>query len=103
MKIFAIVDNHDTLMGLRLAGIEGVIVQNGEDTAAALEKAVGDGDIGMIFMTAAAAAMAQDTVHAIRLQKSQPLIVEIPDRHVKPGDINEALSQYVKQAIGAKL
>ena len=29
MKIFAIVDNHDTLMGLRLAGIEGVIVENG--------------------------------------------------------------------------
>ena len=103
MKIFAIVDNHDTLMGLRLAGIEGVIVQSGEETAAALEKAEVNGDIGMIFMTTAAAAMAKDTVDAIRLQKSQPLIVEIPDRHVKQGDINEALSQYVKQAIGAKL
>ena len=103
MKIFAIVDNHDTLMGLRLAGIEGVIVENGEDASAALEKAAEDNDIGMIFMTTAAASMAINSVNAIRLQKSQPLIVEIPDRHVKQGDINKALSQYVKQAIGAKL
>lgn len=103
MKLFAITDNHDTLMGLRLAGIEGVIVQDAAQASQALKNAVENSDIGIVLMTDAAAKLLNETLNTVRRQKQSPLIVEIPDRHVTRESINESLSQYVKQALGAKL
>ena len=39
MKFFLISDNTDTQMGMRLAGIEGIVVSRPEEVTDALEKA----------------------------------------------------------------
>ena len=47
MKFFLISDNTDTQMGMRLAGIEGIVVSRPEEVTDALEKAKADKDIGV--------------------------------------------------------
>ena len=51
MKFFLISDNTDTQMGMRLAGIEGIVVSLPEEVTDALEKAKADKDIGVVLMT----------------------------------------------------
>ncbi|MBQ4313107.1 MAG: V-type ATP synthase subunit F, partial [Clostridia bacterium] len=51
MKFFLISSNNDTTIGLRLAGIDGVIVRDEEEARAALERAVADESVGVVLMT----------------------------------------------------
>ena len=74
MKFFLISDNVDTKMGMRFAGIEGVVVHQ-ED---------------------------EDLIYDLKLNRKQPLIVEIPDRHGN-GRTKDSITKYVQDAIGVKL
>ena len=89
MKFFLISDNTDTQMGMRLAGIEGIVVSRPEEVTDALEKAKADKDIGVVLMTE-------------KLNSTKPLIVERPDRH-GTSDISKSIDGYVRDAIGLKL
>ena len=51
MKFFLISDNVDTCVGLRLAGIEGVVIHEADEVQKALEKACEDEEIGVVLMT----------------------------------------------------
>ena len=53
MKFFLISDNVDTKMGMRFAGIEGVVVHQEDEVRSELEKAVGGNrdDIAVILIT----------------------------------------------------
>ena len=81
MKYFAISDNIDTITGLRLAGIKGVIVHERTEVIEALDKALEDKNIGIIIMTELLAEMIQEEVKEIWLDDSKPIITVIPDRH----------------------
>ena len=45
MKFFLISDNIDTLMGMRLSGIEGVVVHEKHEVKSALNQALSDSEI----------------------------------------------------------
>ena len=51
MKFFLISDNVDTKMGMRFAGIEGVVVHEAEEVRRELNKAMEDESIAVILMT----------------------------------------------------
>ena len=51
MKFFLLSDNVDTLTGMRLAGIEGVLVHEAQETEKALLEAMDNKDIAVILMT----------------------------------------------------
>ena len=102
MKFYLISDNIDTQMGLRLSGIEGVVVHGPEETAAALDKAMAMKDVGIILMTDFAVRQCREKVYEYKLSRKQPLIVEIPDRHASSG-ISETISEYLSSAVGIKL
>ncbi|HCW72656.1 MAG TPA: ATP synthase subunit F, partial [Clostridiaceae bacterium] len=51
MKFFLISDNIDTQMGMRLAGIEGVVVHERREVLRALEKAMHDEEIAIVLIT----------------------------------------------------
>ena len=51
MKMYLISDNVDTQTGMRLAGVEGVVVHEREELRQALENALADRDIGIILLT----------------------------------------------------
>ena len=81
MRYFLISDNHDTLVGLRLAGIEGVLVHDREAVTAALDRAALDPEIGIVLITEKLAGLAGAELDERKKSRPKPLILEIPDRH----------------------
>ena len=75
MKMYLISDNIDTLTGMRLAGVEGVIVHEHDELKEADD---------------------------VKLHHKTPLIIEIPDRH-GTGRRPDFITSYVNEAIGLKL
>lgn len=102
MKFYLISDNTDTRMGMRLAGIDGVVVHEKKETEAALDKAAADSDIAIILMTEKLIKLCSEKVYSMKLNQPKPLIVEIPDRH-GTSEISQTISKYVSEAIGIKL
>lgn len=102
MKFYLISDNIDTQMGMRLAGINGVVVHQPDEVKRELEKAIKDKDIAIILMTEKVVKLCSRLVYDIKLNHKSPLIVEIPDRHAT-SQITETINNYVSDAIGLKL
>lgn len=102
MRIYLISDNVDTQIGMRLAGIEGVVAHSPEEVRRELTEAVEDKDIAVILMTEKLVKLCWELVYDYKLNRRQPLIVEIPDRHAT-SSITENISKYIESAIGLKL
>ena len=102
MKIFLISDNVDTQTGLRLAGIEGVVVHEKGELKDALNNALSDKEIGIILITEKLSFEFPEIIDDIKLNRKQPLLVEIPDRHGS-GRHSDFITSYVSEAIGLKL
>ena len=102
MKISLISDNVDTLTGLRLVGINGVIAHTKKDFEIALNNVLEDKEIGILLLMESHAREFSELVDNIKLNRRMPLIVEIPDRHGS-GRREDFISLYIKEAIGLKL
>lgn len=102
MQFYLISDNIDTQMGMRLAGIKGVVLHEEDEVRRELEKAVSDKNIAIILMTEKLVKLCYEMVYDIKLRRRSPLIVEIPDRH-GTSEISENINRYVRDAIGLKI
>lgn len=102
MKMFLISDNIDTYTGMRLAGVEGVVVHEEEELKAELERVVNDSEIGIVLLTEKFGRDYPQVVNHVKLECRTPLFVEIPDRH-GTGRSKNFITDYVNQAIGLKL
>ena len=102
MKVFLVSDNHDSLVGMRLAGIQGCLVHTADETFAAIDRALKMPNLAILAITERAAEMAPDVVQQLRERGELPLLVEIPDRFgTKRGP--DFLTRYVQEAIGVKM
>ena len=81
MKMYLISDNVDTYTGMRLAGVDGVVVHERDELKQALEKVLSDPTVGIVLL---------------------PLLIEIPDRH-GTGRQKDFITSYITEAIGLKL
>ena len=86
MKMYLISDNVDTLTGMRLAGVDGIVVHERDELKEAIEKAMSDPEM----------------IDEIKLERKMPLLIEIPDRH-GTGRKKDFITSYVNEAIGLKL
>ena len=102
MKMFLISDNVDTYTGMRLAGVEGVVVHEEEELKAELERVVNDGETSIVLLTEKFGRDYPEVVNRVKLERRTPLFVEIPDRH-GTGRSKNFITDYVSQAIGLKL
>jgi len=102
MRIYLISDNVDTRTGMRLVGVDGAVVHAQEELKAELEKVMVDKDIGIVLIMEKLSKQFPDIIKEIKLTRSLPLLVEIPDRH-GTGRTKDFLTSYVKEAIGVKL
>ena len=102
MRVWLISDNHDTLVGMRLAGIEGVLVNETEDILEAIDTAVSMSDVGILVVTERISAKVPDVIQRLRENGELPLVIEITDRHgTNRGP--DFLTRYVRDAIGVKM
>mgnify|MGYP000000532562 FL=1 len=102
MKLYLISDNIDTQVGMRLAGIEGVVVHDPEALHDAVSSVMEDKSIGILIFTEKAAAIDEPYVRNLKLTLHTPLIVEIPDRHGSR-NIGNSINSMVSESIGLKL
>ena len=81
MKMYLISDNVDTYTGMRLAGVDGVVVHERDELREALEKVLTDKTVGVVLLTEKFGREFPDILDQFRLDRKLPLLVEIPDRH----------------------
>ncbi len=101
MKLFLISDNVDTLTGMRLAGVEGVVIHEKHELQQELDKVMADKTVGVVLLTEKFGREYPDIVNRVKLSR-MPLFVEIPDRH-GTGRKPDFITSYVNEAIGLKL
>ena len=102
MRFFLISDNIDTLIGLRLAGIKGVVVHEREEVEKVLESVLNDESVGVVLMTQKIAELIPEEVQRLKLSPSLPLVFVIPDRHGWRGE-RDFITRYIESAIGVRL
>jgi V/A-type H+-transporting ATPase subunit F len=102
MKSYLISDNVDTFVGMKMAGIEGVVLHDREEIIEKIEKLKNDDSIGIIIITEKIGILVPDEVSIIKLSKERPLLIEIPDRHGSNKG-SDSILRYVKEAIGLKI
>ena len=100
--MFLISDNIDTYTGMRLAGVEGVVVHTHDELKDALQKAISNKEIGIILLTEKFGREFPAIIDTFRLERKMPLLVEIPDRH-GTGRKKDFITSYITEAIGLKL
>ncbi|NLK98446.1 V-type ATP synthase subunit F [Defluviitalea saccharophila] len=99
MKSFLISDNHDTWVGMRLAGISGVIVHEKDEILKEIDKVLEDKEIGILIVTELIMETAKEELMELKMKQNYPLVIEIPDRHGFRNKENRTMS-YIKESIG---
>ncbi len=102
MKMYLISDNIDTLTGMRLAGVDGVVVHKRDEFKDAMKRACSDPDIGVLLLTEKFGRDWPELVRSEKMNHKTPLIIDIPDRH-GTGRRKDFITGYVNEAIGLKL
>lgn len=102
MKLFLITDSIDTYEGLRMTGVDGVVLHADEEIAPAIASATGDPEIGILLITERLASKCQEQLSPFKMSAATPLVVEIPDRHSE-GRAGDSITRYVKEAIGIEI
>ena len=102
MKMFLISDNIDTYTGMRLVGVDGIVVHEWAELQKALEDTFADKSIGIVLLTEKFGREFPEIIDDVKLNRRFPLIVEIPDRH-GTGRKPDFITSYVNEAIGLKL
>jgi len=102
MKVFILSDNTHTLTGMRLSGVEGIVVHEREEILKELAEVKKRRDIGILLITELLAERVQLELNEMKLSHGLPIIVEIPDRHGtrRPPDF---LTKYIKESVGLKI
>ena len=101
MKMFLVSDNNDTYPGMKLAGVEGVVVHTEEEVINAVEKALSDKSVGIILITEKLRALAGDYISKKMNALSEPLFLEIPDRLGMRSE--SSMNDFISTSIGLKL
>jgi V/A-type H+-transporting ATPase subunit F len=102
MKFFLISDNIDTQIGLRLAGVKGVVVHTKEEILPVIDEVRKQRDVGVILVTDKIAEMIPEKMDEIKKSRSLPIITVISDRHGSKR-AKDFITRYVQEAIGVKL
>ncbi|WP_159641466.1 V-type ATP synthase subunit F [Erysipelothrix anatis] len=99
MKMFLISDNIDTQMGLRLAGIEGIVVHEADELKKAIQDVLQDDTIGVLLLTTKLFDLDREHILDLKLTLKQPLIVEISDRH-KSHEVQAMIDETISKIVG---
>ena len=102
MKSYLISDNKDTYVGMKLAGIDGIVLHEREDVLKEMKKMMKDESIGIIIVTEKIVDLASEEIMQWKLKKVRPLIIEIPDRHGSSRREN-AITNYIRESVGIRI
>jgi len=99
MKSYIISENRDSMLGMKLAGIQGFYSLDPEEIEHAFKGALKDPDIGIIYLTEKAYFMIEELVMGTKRKVLFPLITVIPDRYGYQKQ-QGVITQYIKESVG---
>jgi len=102
MKMYLLSDNSDTWEGMRLAGVDGVILHQSAEVEEKIKEILESDSIGIVLITEKLRFMCQNYIDNVMLTHKKPLFLEIPDRHGF-GRSKFSIIDYIKKTIGLKL
>ena len=100
MRSFLLSDNLDTLLGMRLAGVEGKMVKDKDEVVTEISRCIDHAEIGIVMITVGVLKMAEVEVMELKMKCKETLIVEIPtpkDQHAP-----DFITKYIRDSIGVK-
>ena len=102
MISYLISDNTDTLVGMRLAGITGIVLKTREEALEEFNSCLNNKEIGILILTENIFKLIEEEVMSAKLKNIFPLIVEIPDRTGLKTDPNFS-TNYINESIGINI
>ena len=106
---FYVIGDADTVLGFRLAGVEGEIVQTADETRESLQKAIERKDLGVLIIPERIAQLVRQQVDQHIYRRSTtgdksafPLIIEIPDI-AGPLEGRKTVKEMIRTAVGVSL
>lgn len=102
MRFKLISDNTDTLVGMRLAGIKGVMAQTLEEVKKAVNDAIKIEDVAIVLVTKKLMNRCSEFLSDLKSTSKRPLIVDIPDGN-SPDSKKDSITKYIRDAIGLKI
>ena len=100
MKFWLITNDKDTMVGMRLAGIEGELVHEKDELLEKLENAVKNDEISIVLINNGLASLIPSELYEIK-KNSKTLIVEILDKG--GSEPTDSITRYVANAVGIKI
>lgn len=101
MKSFLICDDQQTLIGMRLAGVQGVVLTDRDAVLELVQEKIKDPEIGIIIISKPVMHLAEKEIMALKLKSKQTLIVEIPGSGSTYDD--DYITRHIRESIGIKL
>lgn len=102
MKYFAISADEDTLLGLRLSGIEGVVAGSKREIETQIAAVRADESVAILLITQPCYALCSEMIDEIKLSAQRPLVSVIPSADGGERD-PDLISRLIREAIGIKL
>lgn len=99
MRMFLFSSDADTLTGLRLAGIDGVLIDCAEALDAAARDVCAREDVGILLVTRTLALRYPEAIFDLK-RRDRPLVSEIPDME-HPTAESASIRDYIRDAIGS--
>lgn len=101
MTSYLLTNNKDTLVGMRLAGIHGCLVETPEILRESIQEKMLDKETGIIIISTDVVDYDRLWVMEAKLKSNDTLIIEIPSGQ-KMFD-SDYITRYIKESIGVKL
>ena len=99
MKSICITTNQEVLTGMRLAGVDGTLVQNQAEALYALNTAKSDEEIALVFVCKQVSLLLAEEVAKMKLNCVKPILLEIPSPGEELSDEN-SLDKAIRDAVG---
>jgi len=98
-----VIGDIDMVAGFRLVGVEGTEVASLDEAQEALDKALSRSDLAIVVISEefSSQPQLQKTIEAIRLERTSPLIVEVPTSRGKASEIR--MSDLIGRTLGVKM
>jgi V/A-type H+-transporting ATPase subunit F len=97
-----VIGDEDTVLGFRLAGVEGETVRTADETLESLERAFGRNDLGIVIMPERIVQLVRQQVDSHVTRAAFPLIIEVPDI-AGPMEGRKTVKEMIRAAVGVQL
>ena len=101
MKLYLLSNDSDTLTGLRLAGIDGCLVESEQTLCEAVDAVLQRKDVAVVLVTRTLSMQYPKQIDALK-RHAKLLVTEIPDM-AHPTVDTDSITRYVAAAVGSNV